>query len=71
MLTSIVCREHSAKCVQTANLLPPSLQREMFLHMARTWNELAAKIESAVEELDQTAIPPNEPHRFGSRIAAL
>ena len=67
MLTSKICREHSAKCVQTANSLPPSPQRQMFLDMAHTWNVLAAKIDSG-EALDQT-VEPTEPYRFGSRIA--
>jgi len=66
MLTSRICREHSGKCIQTANSLPPGAQREMFLDMANTWIVLAAKIENA-EVLDQTD-EMDGPYRFGSRF---
>jgi hypothetical protein len=63
MLTSRICREHSAKCIQTANSLPPGPQREMFLDMAHRWTVLAAKIEN--EELDQVAeAEATEAYRF-------
>ena len=68
MLTAKICREHSAKCVQTANSLPPGSQREMFLDMAHSWTLLAAKIETT-EVLDQ-AVEADETG-FGSRIIAL
>jgi len=68
MLTSRICREHSAKCIHTANSLPPGPQREMFLDMAHSWTLLAAKIENT-EVLDQ-AVEADET-RFGSRIIAL
>ena len=67
MLTSRICREHSAKCIQTANSLPAGAQREMFLDMANTWIVLAAKIENA-EALDQ-GNEVERPYGFGSRIA--
>ena len=67
MLTSRMCREHSGKCIQTANSLPPGAQRQMFLDMAHTWIVLAAKIENAVA-LDQTNNEVDEPYRFGSRF---
>jgi len=70
MLTSKICREHSAKCVQTANSLPPGPQREMFQDMALRWTILAAKIKSA-EELDQTTKTDAASSRVDAKRKAL
>ena len=31
MLNSKICRQHAAKCIETAEAIPPGAQREMFL----------------------------------------
>jgi len=68
MLTSEICREHSAKCVQTANSLPPGPQREMFQDMALRWTMLAAKIESAeLDQITKTDAAKVVPLRLASR----
>jgi hypothetical protein len=34
MLNSKICRQHAAKCIETAEAIPPGAQREMFFDMA-------------------------------------
>jgi hypothetical protein len=43
----------------------------MFLDMAKSWTELADRVEGAEALLDPNSLPANdagEPYRFGSRI---
>jgi hypothetical protein len=71
MLNSKICREHASKCIETAETLAPGAHREMFLDMAKSWTDLAAKIEGAEALSDPNSPPandPGEPYRFGSRI---
>jgi hypothetical protein len=71
MLNSRICREHAAKCIETAEAIPPSAQREMFFDMAKCWTDLAINIESSEALADPASPPandPGEPYRFGSRI---
>jgi hypothetical protein len=69
MLNSKICREHAAKCIETAKALPPGAQREMFFDMAKRWTDLAINIESSEALADAPpANDPGEPYRFGSRI---
>jgi hypothetical protein len=67
MLNSKICRQHAAKCIETA----PGAQREMFFDMAKRWTDLAINIESSEALADPASPPandPGEPYRFGSRI---
>ena len=70
MLTSKICREHAPKCNRVAETIPRGAQREMFLHMAKRWIDLAINIESTEALIDPTspANDPGEPYRFGSGI---
>jgi hypothetical protein len=68
MLTSKICREHASKCNRVAETIPRGAQREMFLHMAKRWIDLAINIEGTEALIDPTspANDPGEPYRFGS-----
>ena len=71
MLNSKICRQHAAKCIETAETIPPGAQREMFFDMAKRWTDLAINIESSEALADPASPPandPGEPYRFGSRI---
>jgi hypothetical protein len=71
MLNSKICRQHAAKCIETAEAIPPGAQREMFFDMAKRWTELAINIESSEALADPASPPandPGEPYRFSSRI---
>ena len=71
MLTSKVCREHAAKCIETAEIIPAGAQREMFFDTAKRWTDLAINIESSEALADPASPPandPGEPYRFGSGI---
>ena len=70
MLTSKICREHASKCNRVAETIPRGAQREMFLHMAKRWIDLAINIESTEALINPTspANDPREPYRFGSGI---
>jgi hypothetical protein len=58
MLNSKICREHAAKCIETAEAIPPGAQREMFFDMAKRWTDLAINIESReVRQVLKNAIP--------------
>ena len=73
MFNSKVCREHAAKCIETAETISPGAQREMFFDMAKRWTELAINIESSEALADPASPPANDPgksYRFGSRIDA-
>ena len=72
MLNSKICRQHAAKCIETAETIPPGAQREMFFDMAKRWTDLAINIESSEALADPASPPandPGEPYRFGSRIS--
>jgi hypothetical protein len=72
MLTSIKCRDHASKCIQTAETFPPGPQREMFFDMARQWTDLAINIEGSEALADPPSPPANdlgEPYRFSSGTA--
>ena len=60
MLTSKACHEHAAKCIETAETIPPSAQRQMFVDMAKSWTDLAAQIEDAEVLLDPASPPAND-----------
>src|SRR4029077_5793655 len=70
MLNSKICRQHAAKCIETAESIPPGAQREMFFDMAKRWTDLAINIESseALADLTSPANDPRKPYRFGSGI---
>ena len=71
MLNSKICRQHAAKCIETAETIPPGAQREMFFDMAKRWTDLAINIESSEALADPASPPandPGEPYRFGSRF---
>ena len=71
LLNSKICRQHAAKCIETAEAIPPGPQREMFFDMAKRWTDLAINIESSEALADPASPPandPGEPYRFGSRI---
>src|SRR6476661_53258 len=71
MFNSKICRRHAAKCIETAESIPPRAQREMFFDMAKRWTDLAINIESSEALADPASPPandPGEPYRFGSRI---
>ena len=71
MLNSKICRQHAAKCIETAETIPPGAQHEMFFDMAKRWTDLAINIESSEALADPALSPandPGEPYRFGSRI---
>jgi len=71
MLTSKTCREHAAKCIETAETIPPDALREVFFDMAKRWTDLAINIESSEALADPASLPandPGQPYRFGSGI---
>ena len=60
MLTSKICHEHAANYIETAQTIPPSSKRQMFLDMAKSWTDLAAIIEGAEALLDPGSPPAND-----------
>ena len=72
MLTSKLCRDHAAKCIETTEAFPPGAQREMLFDLAKRWTDLAINIEGSEALVDPSSPPandPGEPYRFGSRPA--
>jgi hypothetical protein len=74
MLNSKICRQHAAKCIETAETIPQGAQREMFFGMAKRWTDLAISIECSEALADPASPPANDPgtpYRFGSRFTKV